>query len=185
MTDAITNVFKNTFAPLTRSQAVATGFTIDVVLEAAISYGIRMLIGVKRPFWELITEIALAGPLMSVGAFYEVKLKDKQGKDIIENNSVRFMLGLQTVPALFMAQYVLGTIQKGFYTPKFGVWPILITIVARSMSRVIIMYMADKKFAGMESWAAYFNFQSEQLARGRFRKETEEERRERERLARR
>ena len=170
MTSAITNVFKNAFAPLTRSQEVATGFAIDVVLEALISYGIRMLIGVKRPFWELITEITIAGPLMSVGAFYEVKTEDDEGSSTLENNSVRFMLGLQTVPALFMAQYVLGTIQKGIYTPKFQIYPILITIVARSMSRVIIMYMVKQKMTGYVSWVTYFEFQQKQLAEGRFAK---------------
>ena len=79
MTSAITNVFKNAFAPVTRSQEVATGFAIDALLESLISWGIRMLIGVKRPLWELVTEIALAGPLMSAGAFYQVKTEDKDG----------------------------------------------------------------------------------------------------------
>ena len=167
MTSAITNVFKNAFAPVTRSQAVATGFAIDVLLESLISWGIRMMIGVKRPLWELVTEIALAGPLMSAGAFYQVKTTDKDGSSTLENNSVRFMLGLQTVPALFMAQYILGTIQKGFYTPKFQIWPILITIVARSMSRVVIMYLVKQKFTGYKNWTEYFVFQQKQLVEGR------------------
>ena len=164
----ITNVTKNVFAPLTRSSKTASGFAIDLFLETLITWGIRYMLNMRVPISELVVTLGLAAPLMGFGSFMDA------GKGV--DMSVKFMQGIQTVPSLFLSQYIVGTMTKGLYVPKLGIWSILITIISRTMSRVIIAYMQEKKWLGetiQKYWLAYTTFQKKQIAQGLFAKSGE------------
>ena len=167
MTTSVTNVFKNLAAPVSRNSDVAMGFGIDVLLESAISWGIRYLLGARHGFFEILVTVALAAPLIGTGSFMTVEF---EGKSLAESTyKARFMMGLQTVPSIFLSQYVVGTFQTGtFYVPKLDVMHLVITTVARTVSRVIILFANEKDVWGMDKWRAYADLQKEQLAGGTF-----------------
>jgi hypothetical protein len=157
MTDAVTNVFKNLVAPISRNSDVAMGFTLDVALETLISWTIRYFISV-----------ILAAPLIGVGSIMTVKA---EGAIANMEWSTRFLLGLQSCPSIFASQYIVGTFNAGkFYLPQIRIWDALTTIVARTMSRVIILYAAEKEMWGMDKWKKYMTLQQEQLKAGVFAK---------------
>ena len=175
MTTSFTNVFKNLVAPITRNSNTAMGFGIDVVLETLISWAIRYLIGLQHGFFEILITVTLAAPLIGIGSFME----DPQLQMIKDNKtlqtsewSTRFLIGLQTCPSILLSQYVVGTFQKGnLYLPKFRIWDFLVTIMARTMSRVIILYANEKDWAGMKYWREYQQLQRDQIAGGTFSKD--------------
>ena len=170
MTTSVTNVFKNLAAPVSRSSDVAMGFGIDVVLESAISWGIRYLAGARVGFFEIVVTVVLAAPLIGVGSFMTV---DNEKGNLKESTyKYRFMSGLQTVPSIFLSQYIVGTYQTGkFYIPKLDLMHIVITTVARTLSRVIILFANEKEWWGMDKWRQYQGLQEEQIAGGTFAKE--------------
>jgi len=172
-TDSIKAVFKNTVGPLVRDNHTSMGLVIDVLLETTISYSIRWLVGEKMGFWEIFTTVLLATPLIGLGSIGTVKLVDDQGKNIVKTSmSVRFLLGLQTVPSIWASEYILGSLKNGFYVPRFQIWPILTTIIARTLSRVIIMTLFINEAPGHTYWNEYMNFQHKQIAEGYFASET-------------
>ena len=161
----VTSVFKNAFAPITRSSNTATGFGIDLFLETVITWLIRYMLNMRVPFSELIVTIGLAAPLMGIGSF------KSQGEGQETDMSVKFLQGVQTVPSLFLSQYIVGTMSKGLYVPKLGIWSVLITMMSRIMSRVVISYIQEKKWLGetiQDSWLAYTTFQKIQMKGGLF-----------------
>ena len=169
MTTSVTNVFKNLAAPVSRSSDVAIGFGIDVVLESAISWTIRYFVGARHGFLEILATVALAAPLIGVGSFMDVDLKGKSLAD--SEYKERFLMGLQSVPSLFLSQYIVGTYQTGrFYVPKLDLMHLVITTVARTLSRVIILFANEKDWFGMDKWRQYIQLQSEQIAAGTFSK---------------
>ena len=162
--DTVKSIAKNTVAPLGRNTNTAIGFSIDTFLEATISWLIRYLIGDRVPFFSLMVTVALSAPLIGLGSVMGTKFT---GADT--DMSVKFLKGLQTVPSLFVAQYVLGTVNRGFYAPSISIWHVLITTIARTMSRVIISYANDKGFLpGKAQWEEYIGLQSDQLNGGTF-----------------
>ena len=174
MTTSITNVFKNLVAPISRDSKTAMGFGLDVFLETLISWTIRYLIGLQHGFFEILTTVILAAPLIGIGSFMEspsVEMK-KASKTLKTSEwSTRFLMGLQTCPSILVSQYVVGTFQHGnIYMPKFRIWDFLVTIMARTVSRVIILYANEKEWYGMKNWALYQALQEEQLAGGTFAK---------------
>ena len=168
MATSVANVFKNMVAPLSRSSNNMAGFTLDVLLETTISWGIRWLFGAYHGFFKILVTVALAGPLIGVGSimpgmgsFANTEAQKPLSKT---NYKYRFMLGLQSVPSIFLAQYVVGTAANGgFYNPGFDIWHILITIVARTLSRVIILFLNEQELPGMAKWAEYQAFQQRQI----------------------
>ena len=171
MTDSVKNVFKNIVAPLVRDNHTTFGLFIDVTLESIISWTIRYLVGEKMGFFEIFTTVFLATPLIGFGGMAEVSTKDKQGKEVGDTSyAVRFLLGLQTVPSIFMAQYIQGTVSQGFYMPKFRIWPILTTIISRTLSRVIIMTLMLNDAPGHTYWKTYMDFQDKQIKESFFAK---------------
>ena len=168
MTDAVTNVFKNLVAPISRNSDVAMGFTLDVALETLISWTIRYFIGLQHGLFEIAISVILAAPLIGVGSIMTVKA---EGAIANMEWSTRFLLGLQSCPSIFASQYIVGTFNAGkFYLPQIRIWDALVTIVARTMSRVIILYAAEKEMWGMDKWKKYMTLQQEQLKAGVFAK---------------
>jgi len=161
--DSIKSVSKNAIAPLYRDTNTAVGFGIDTFLEALISWVIRYLIGDRIPFMTLFATVALSSPMIGLGSMID------KGKGADTDMSVKFLDGIRTVPSLFVAQYILGTVNRGFYTPSISIWHVLITTVARTLSRVIISFANDKGFLpGKDQWEAYMGLQSDQLKGGTF-----------------
>ena len=174
MADSVTSVFKNTVAPLVRDNHVTMGLVLDVFLESVISWTIRYVVGEKMGFWEIFTTVLMATPLIGLGSIGTVKLTDEQGNNITKTSvSVRFLLGLQTVPSIWVSQYIYGTTRNGFYMPKFQIWPILTTVISRTLSRVIIMTLFINKFPGSTYWEKYMDFQHRQIEQGFFAKKPE------------
>jgi len=161
--DSIKNVFKNSVAPITRSQDSAVGFAIDTVLESALTWILRYFLGMKVSFLRLISTVVLAAPLVSAGAWIKVDLSASKA---IHTWSVRFLLGLQTVPAYFLSQYIIGTTQHGFYVPKFRIMDILVTTIARVLSRVLIMTIMDQDVPGAAKWYKFLDTQLKQTKEG-------------------
>ena len=165
MTTSVTNVFKNMVAPVSRSSNNLAGFTIDVLLETTISWGIRWLLGAQHGFFKIMVTVALAAPLVGAGSFIPVNATEAAKNLADTKYSYRFMLGLQSVPSIFLSQYIVGTAANGgFYNPGFDIWHILITIVARTLSRVIILFFNEQGVPGMGKWAEYIEFQKRQIS---------------------
>jgi len=161
--DSVKNVFKNTLAPITRSQNSAVGFALDTLLETVITWVIRYALSMKVSFFRLLSTVMLAAPLISAGGFVKMELR-KEGA--IHTWQVRFLLGLQSVPAYFLAQYIVGTTQNGFYVPKFKIFDILITIISRVLSRVVIMVAMSNDLPGSKKWFEYLDYQTRALRGG-------------------
>ena len=161
--DSVKNVFKNTVTPITRSQDSAIGFTIDTLLETTITWTMRYFLGMRVGFLNLLFTVILAAPLVSAGSFIKI---DMSGSGALQTWYVRFLLGIQTVPSYFLAQYVMGTVQNGFYVPKFRIMDILVTVISRTLSRVIIMVAMDQNVPGAAKWTAFFETQLKQLKEG-------------------
>ena len=164
--DSIKNVFKNSVAPITRSQDSAIGFALDVAIESILTWIFRYLVGMKVPFLTLLFTTLVSGPLVSAGAFIKVDLAKQ---DAVHQWSTRFLLGVQTIPAYFLAQYIVGTTQHGFYFPKFRIMDILVTTVSRVVSRVLIMTVMDQDVPGAKKWFTFLNTQLKQTSEGNLR----------------
>ena len=164
MTTSVGNVFKNMVAPVSRSSNNLAGFSIDVLLETTISWGIRWLLGAQHGFFKIMVTVALAAPLVGAGSFIPVNATEA-GKNLAATKySYRFMLGLQSVPSIFLSQYIVGTAANGgFYNPGFDIWHILITIFARTISRVIILLLNEYGMWGMGKWEQYVELQQRQI----------------------
>ena len=162
--DAVKNVFKNTLAPITRSQDSAVGFALDTLVETALTWLLRYFLNMKVSFFRLLSTVAIAAPLIAAGGFVKMELRTEGA---IHTWPVRFLLGLQSVPAYFLAQYIVGTTQNGFYVPKFKIMDILISIVSRVLSRVVIMViMKNDSVPGRKQWWAYLDYQTRALRNG-------------------
>jgi hypothetical protein len=163
MATSIGNVFKNMVAPVSRNSTVLAGFSIDVLLETTISWVLRWLVGARHGFFKILFTVALAAPLIGVGSFIPATIKS--GKNLKTSGyGFRFMLGLQSVPSIFLSQYIVGTAQNaGFYNPGFDIWHILITIFARTISRVIILLLNEYGMWGMGKWEQYVELQQRQI----------------------
>jgi len=163
--EPVKNVLKNSVAPIYRSMETATGFTMDVALEVTITWVLRYFIGMKVTLWELFFTSLLAAPLISAGAMITL------GTGSAQAWPTRFLSGLQSVPAYFLAQYIIGTSSKGFYVPKINIWNVLITIIARVSSKVIIQVLMDKvNVPGKSSWNEFDTFTQRAVKAGRFAK---------------
>ena len=175
MTTSVTNVFKNLVAPISRNSNTAMGFGLDVILETSISWVIRYLIGLQHGFFEILITVTLAAPLIGVGSFMtDPQIKMKQDSKTLKTSewSTRFLIGLQTCPSILLSQYVVGCFQKGnLYMPQFRIWDFLVTIMARTLSRVIILYANEKDWAGMKYWREYAKLQTDQIEGGTFSKD--------------
>jgi len=163
--EPVKNVLKNSVAPIYRSMDVATGFTMDLVLEVSITWVLRFFIGLKVSVWELFFTTLLAAPLISAGAMITL------GTGSATAWPTRFLSALQSVPSYFLAQYIIQTSSKGFYVPKISIWNILITIIARVSSKVIIQVLMDNvNVPGKSSWNDFDTFTKRAVKDGRFAK---------------
>ena len=165
MTTSVGNVLKNLVAPVSRNSNTLAGFSIDVLLETTISWALRWMLGARHGFFKILVTVALAAPLIGAGSFIPVNQTEDRKRLEDTKYTYRFMLGLQSVPSIFLSQYIVGTAANGgFYNPGFDIWHILITIVARTLSRVIILFLNEQGLPGMGKWAEYIQLQKKQIS---------------------
>ena len=126
----LANIASNAAAPV-MGQSLALGTVEYVLLEAAVSMLLRRLI--KAPRRSFLQEVALhtiSLPFLGgLGApFGKTRTyNDTYTKQVID--------GSKGIPAVFLAQYVQATAAKGFHLPSLSVNDVVITAIAKTITR--------------------------------------------------
>jgi len=157
--DSTKTVLSNAVNPFLQGGTVAGGLTLDIIVEAGLTYLVRWVLKAHRPFWLLVVELLVSTPLNGLGSWFEQNdPKDQQPL------TIDFLTGISNVPQLFLAQYLVSfpNYQYGFHMPSLNIWDVLITVIMRPVSRVIINAAARNNFVGSTFLDAYSNFQTKQ-----------------------
>ena len=122
-----------------RDQGLLLGSAEYVLLEALVSMLFRQIARVpKRPFLEDVMLHSISLPFVGgLGAPFgrAGNYREGYGKQVVD--------GARAVPAVFLAQYVVGTSQSGFHMPKVSIKDILITAAAKIITRPLTKLIFD------------------------------------------
>ena len=134
----LSNIAANAAAPV-MDQGLVLGSVEYVLLEAAVSMLLRRVIkAARRPFLEEVVLHTISLPFLGgLGVPF-----GKAGNPR-EPYTRQFIDGTKGIPAVFLAQYVQATGQKGFHLPSLNVNDIVITAIAKTITRPITKTIFD------------------------------------------
>ena len=126
----LANIASNAAAPV-MGQSLALGTVEYVLLEAAVSMLLRRVI--KAPRRSFLQEVALH----TISLPFLGGLGPPLGKTTSYNTGYtqQFIDGGKGIPAVFLAQYVQATAAKGFHLPSLSVNDVVITAIAKTITR--------------------------------------------------
>ena len=139
MTDSVKNVFFNAILPFDlRRTGLVIGNAQLIAIEVVVAKLLRKILGMgDRGVLQLAAIHAISLPFLGgVGGFFQAA-GGLAGERVMESvqNSVK------TVPAVWLAQYIVNTGLQGFHMPKITFKDALVTAASKAISRPLIVLL--------------------------------------------
>ena len=148
MTDSVTNVFWNAILPYDiRKTTLVAGCAQLVAIEVIVAKLLRKVLGMgNRGVMELAAVHIVSLPFLGgLAGFF-----DPNGGLGGEKFTDSLMAGAKSVPAVFLAQYIINTGASGFHIPKLSVKDVLITAASKAITRPLIVLAYPKLHATLQ-----------------------------------
>ena len=139
------NVFKNVINPYFGTTKVAVGNAQLVAVEVIISKLLRKILGMQNRSFAYLTAVHAAS-LPLIGGFQAPISKSvgygplffKTAEKKFASNSEILMAALGSVPAVWVAEYIVNTSGVGFHVPKPVIRDALITAASKMLTKPLI-----------------------------------------------